>query len=143
MQIHQIKKIHRPKDKKRVGRGGKKGTYSGKGVKGQKSRAGRKMQPMMRELFKRFPKLSGYRQEIKVNPKKGVDVLVLEKKFETGTKITPLVLLERKIIHNIKGRIPVVKILGRGEVTKKFFIADCQSSKGAKAKIEKAGGSIR
>lgn len=59
MQIHQLKPIHKPKKKKRVGRGGKKGTYSGKGMKGQKSRAGKRFKPMIRELIKRYPKLKG------------------------------------------------------------------------------------
>lgn len=61
MQIHQLKPIHKIKKKKRVGRGGKRGTYSGRGLKGQKSRAGRKMQPAIREFIKKFPKLRGYR----------------------------------------------------------------------------------
>jgi len=41
MQLHQLKPNHKKKSRKRVGRGGKKGTYSGKGMKGQKSRAGK------------------------------------------------------------------------------------------------------
>ncbi len=47
------------KSKKRVGRGGKRGTYSGRGIKGQKSRAGRKMRPAIRDLIQRTPKLRG------------------------------------------------------------------------------------
>jgi large subunit ribosomal protein L15 len=62
MQIHELKPKHKNKGKKRVGRGGKKGTYSGKGIKGQKARAGRKMVPIIRELIKRYPKLKGYRR---------------------------------------------------------------------------------
>ena len=59
MQIHQLKIIHKMKRKKRVGRGGKKGTYSGKGIKGQKSRAGKRFKPMIRDVIKRYPKLKG------------------------------------------------------------------------------------
>src|SRR4030043_532865 len=55
----QMKPKHKLKKKKRVGRGGKRGTYSGKGIKGQKSRAGRKMVPVIRELIKKYPKLRG------------------------------------------------------------------------------------
>ena len=61
MQIHELKPKNKIKRGKRVGRGGKKGSCSGKGMKGQKSRAGRKFQPIIRELIKRYPKLKGYR----------------------------------------------------------------------------------
>jgi large subunit ribosomal protein L15 len=44
-----------------VGRGGKKGTYSGRGIKGQKSRAGKRLEPIIRSIIKRYPKLRGYR----------------------------------------------------------------------------------
>lgn len=61
MQLHQLRPIHKKKPRKRVGRGGKRGTYSGRGVKGQKSRSGARLQPVIRELIKRYPKLRGYR----------------------------------------------------------------------------------
>jgi len=61
MQIHELKPKHKNRGKKRIGRGGKKGTYSGKGMKGQASRAGRKMVPIIRELIKKYPKMKGYR----------------------------------------------------------------------------------
>ena len=64
MQINQLSPKHKEKRKKRIGRGGKKGTYSGKGMKGQRSRAGRKMAPIIRELIKRYPKLRGYRRVV-------------------------------------------------------------------------------
>ena len=57
MQIHQLKPKYKKKEKKRVGRGGKKGTYCGRGIKGQKARAGRKMQPIIRQILKKYPKL--------------------------------------------------------------------------------------
>ena len=41
MQLHQINPTFKKKSRKRVGRGGKKGTYSGRGMKGQKSRSGK------------------------------------------------------------------------------------------------------
>ena len=61
MQLHDLKPNNKSKEKKRVGRGGKKGTYSGKGMKGQKSRAGRKLEPPIRGLIKRYHKLRGYK----------------------------------------------------------------------------------
>ena len=51
MQFHNLKRVHKVKRKKRVGRGGKKGDYSGRGIKGQKSRAGAKFKPLIRELI--------------------------------------------------------------------------------------------
>jgi len=52
-------------------------------------------------------------------------------------------LFERKLIRRIKGRIPKVKILGRGEIKKTLQIEGCQLSKPAREKIEKAGGQIK
>ena len=147
MQIHQLKPIHKKKSKKRIGRGGKRGTFSGKGVKGQKSRAGRKMEPIIRGLIKRYPKLRGYRAKIKNQKSKIKNVVlnldVLEKKFKPEERVSPAVLLEKKIIRKIKGRMPLVKILSPGKITKKLIIENCQLSKKAKEEIEKAGGKVK
>jgi len=146
MQLHQLKPKHKPKRKKRVGRGGKRGTYSGRGIKGQKSRAGRKMQPVIRELIKRYPKLRGYRVKSKVKgqmPKVTVNLEVLEKKFSSGERVTPEILLEKKIVRKIKGRILEIKILGKGKLTKALTVENCQVSKSAKEAVEKAGGTIK
>lgn len=59
MQLHEIHPTHKLKGKKRIGRGGKRGTYSGKGIKGQNSRAGAKVRPEMRDVIKKTPKLRG------------------------------------------------------------------------------------
>ncbi|MEX2054314.1 MAG: hypothetical protein WD883_02130 [Candidatus Colwellbacteria bacterium] len=61
MQLHELQPTHKNKTKKRIGRGGKRGTFSGKGVKGQKSRAGRKLRPGTRDLMQQTPKLRGAR----------------------------------------------------------------------------------
>lgn len=61
MQLHELKPIHKLKKRKRIGRGGKRGTYCGKGIKGQASRAGKRLEPIVRSLIKRYPKLRGYR----------------------------------------------------------------------------------
>ncbi len=146
MQLHELKPIHKRKNRKRVGRGGKKGTYSGRGIKGQKSRAGRRLKPAIRELIKRYHKLRGYRMKFQ-NPKSKFQTIlnldILEERFDSGEKVNPEILLERKIIHRIKGKIPKVKILSRGKITKKLTIEGCQISKQAKEKIEKAGGKIK
>lgn len=143
MQLHQLKPIHKAKKRKRIGRGGKKGTYSGAGMKGQKSRAGRKMQPIIRELTKRYPKLKGYRQKTRERLESEVNLLTLEKRFKQGEKISPEILIKRRIIRKMKGRVPEIKILAKGELKKKLMIEGCKVSKGAKEKIEKAGGEIK
>lgn len=142
MQLHQLKPIHKKKKPKRIGRGGKRGTYSGRGVKGQKSRAGRKMKPIIREILKKYPKLRGYKFKAKKEISTILNVEILEKNFNPGEKINPKILLEKKIISKIKGRTPKVKILGRGDLKKSLIVEGCQVSKSAKEKIEKAGGKI-
>lgn len=142
MQLHQLKPKHKLKKKKRIGRGGKKGTYSGKGIKGQKSRAGRKFAPVIRELIKRYPKLRGYRSRKRDKNLAIVNVGDLDKKFKESEVVNPKTLLERKIIRRIKGKVPKVKILGKEELNKKLIIENCEVSKVAKEKIEKAGGEI-
>jgi len=147
MQLHQLKPIHKLKKKKRIGRGGKRGTYSGRGIKGQKARAGRRLKPIIRDLIKRYPKLRGYRFKSKIKNQKAkimiVNLEILEKKFKEGEKVNPQILLEKKIINKIKGKMPRVKILGKGKITKNLIIENCQISKQAKEKIEKLGDIIK
>lgn len=142
MQLHQLKPIHKKKKRKRVGRGGKRGTYSGKGVKGQRSRAGKKFQPVIRELIKRYPKLRGYRfKSFRLKPTI-INLDALEMKFKAGDTVTPDILIKKRIISKIKGRLPQVKILGKGKLKKSLTVRNCLVSSQAKEKIEKAGGKI-
>jgi large subunit ribosomal protein L15 len=143
MQIHDLKPKHKTKGKKRVGRGGKKGTYSGKGMKGQKSRAGRKMVPVVRELIKKYPKLRGYRSVSLKNIFTVVNLDALEEISKDADVINPENLIKKGIIRMIKGRAPKVKILGNGKLTKKLTIEDCKLSKTAKDAVEKAGGVVK
>lgn len=143
MQLHELQRKHKNRGKKRVGRGGRKGTYSGHGMKGQKSRAGRKMVPIIRELIKRYPKLKGYRSFAIENYFAVVNLEVLEKISKDGEIINPENLIKKGVISKIKGRTPKVKILGTGKLTKKLVVENCKTSKTAKEAIEKAGGSIK
>jgi len=136
MQIHQIKPKTKSKARKRVGRGGKRGTYSGKGLKGQKSRSGKTSFPVIREFIKKYPKLKGYRFNPISDNKAVVNIGVLDKFFKQGSTVSPKTLLENKLIRRIKGRVPKVKILGKGELTKKLIFEGCEMSKSAKEKIE-------
>lgn len=146
MQIHNIKPIHRHKKTKRIGRGGKRGTYSGKGLKGQSSRAGRKFQPMIREMIKRYPKLKGYRQSPFEKSEITVNLSDISKRFKAGEIVSPETLFKKRIIRRIKGKIPKVKILGKGDIINKLVFENCNFSKGAKKKtekIEKTGKKIK
>ena len=140
MQLHEIKRDNPLKKRKRVGRGGRKGTYSGRGMKGQTSRAGNRRRPALRDIVKKFPKKRGYNfAPIKAKPVI-LNLNILEKKFNVGEKVTPLTLQKRKIIRK-KDR--EIKILSNGEITKRLvFEGYITFSKTAKEKIEKAGGTI-
>ncbi len=143
MQLHELKPIHKFKKEKRIGRGGKHGHSSGRGTKGQAARAGHRFKPAIRDLIKRYPKLRGYRFKAAREKLEIVNVRSLEKKFKAGDLISPKILLEMRLIRKIKGKLPKVKILGKGRITKALNIEDCQVSKSAKTKIEKAGGKIK
>src|SRR3989344_7602467 len=113
MQTHQLQPNHISESRKRVGRGGKKGTYSGKGGKGQTARAGRKLAPIIRELIKRYPKLKGYRAFAMPTNLLVVNVQALDKHFKDGETINPENLIKKGIVHMIHGKTPEVKILGK------------------------------
>ncbi|MBA7611176.1 50S ribosomal protein L15 [subsurface metagenome] len=136
MQLHELKPIHKKKTRKRVGRGGKRGTYSGKGMKGQKSRSGKRLKPAIRSLIKRYPKLRGYKFKPQTAKPAIINLEVLEKKFKTGDKVNPQTLLEKGLIRKIKGKIPLVKILAKGKITKSLTVEGCLLSKSAKEKIK-------
>jgi len=142
MQIHELKPKHKTRAKKRIGRGGKHGTFSGKGMKGQSSRAGRKMVPMIRELIKKYPKLKGYRAFVLPKDYVVVNLDVLEKNSKDGETINPENLLNKGIVRMMKGKTPGIKILGKGKISKKIIVEKCKLSKSAKEAIEKAGGKI-
>lgn len=143
MQLHQLKPKTKNKPRKRIGRGGKRGTTSGRGTKGQKSRTGHAIRPALREFLKKIPKLRGIKNVVLPKKTRAVDIKLLEAHFESGEKITPQLLLEKGLVQKIKGQLPSVKLLGGGDIKKKFLVENCQISGSAKEKIEKAGGSIK
>lgn len=143
MQIHQLQPKHKSRSRKIVGRGGKKGTYSGRGGKGQTARAGRKMAPIIRELIKRYPKLKGYRSFVLEGNTTVVNMDIIEKHFKDGEVVNPENLIKKGIVRMIKGKVPKVKILGDGKITKKVIVEHCNISKTAKEAIEKAGGTVK
>ena len=146
MQLHELKPLHKNKKPKRIGFGGKHGTHSGRGVKGQTSRPSFRLQPIIRGLIKRYPKLRGHRSRAMIlNAASRVVIVnldILEKKFNSEEKITPETLSEKGIVGKIRGEMPTIKILGDGKLTKALIVENCLTSKKAKEAIEKAGGKI-
>ncbi len=139
------------KERKRVGRGlgSGKGRYSGRGIKGQKSRAG---SHMMRAGFEggqmplamRLPKLRGNtsRDAMPVGPfrtyTQPVNIRDLDR-FEAGEEVTPETLKAKGLIRSIRKD---VKLLGVGELTKKLSITVHGASATAREKVEAAGGTL-
>ncbi len=141
MQINTLK-ARKLKTKKRIGRGGTKGTYAGKGMKGQKSRSGYSRRPTWEggrtTLIAATKKNRGFKSR---NPKNQIVSLdILEKKFKDGDVVDFSSLLKFKIVK--KTSIPV-KILSVGKLTKKLTIQDVLISATAKEKIIKAGGEVK
>lgn len=129
--------------RKRVGRGcgSGMGKTSTRGNKGQASRKGHKhklqfeggQMPLVRRLPKR-----GFNNAAFNAKALAVNLSDLEKKFEAGAEITVETLKKAGFSDNKR---PKVKILGTGELTKKFTVkVPCSAA--AKDKIERAGGSV-
>jgi len=142
MQLHTLKREHPNKKARQVGRGGTRGKQSGRGGKGQTARAGNKRRPQMRDIIKKIPKLRGYRFASHVEKASPVNVGALNV-FAPGSIVSPATLLEKNLIRRSGGTASKVKILGNGEVTMNLSIVGCTVSAVARAKIEKAGGSVK
>lgn len=131
------------KKRKRVGRGmaSGRGKTSGRGHKGQKSRSGYSRRAGFEggqmPLHRRLPK-RGFNHSLR-HPLAEVNVDILEKAFEDGAEVTPQVLVEKGVAKELRGG---VKILGRGELTKKLTVKANAVSSGARNKIEGAGGTV-
>ncbi len=132
------------KNRKRVGRGdgSGNGTYSGRGLKGQKSRSGGsssmiKFQGGQLSLLKRLPSIRGFtnvfKQEYSVV---NIDQLAL---FPDGSEVTPELMAQVGFVKNLNSP---VKVLGRGEIDVAVSVSAHKFSAAARSKIEAAGGSV-
>ncbi len=145
MQFHQLQRKNPNMKRITVARGGKRGKTSGRGGKGQSARAGNKRRPEWRDIIKKLPKLRGrgVNQNKPVSDASAiVNIAALEAHFAANDAVTPTTLVEKGLIVTLSGVMPMVKILGDGEVTKAFKVSGCAISGSAKEKIEKAGGSV-
>jgi large subunit ribosomal protein L15 len=131
-----------------VGRGGKRGKTSGKGGKGQTARAGHKIRPEVRDQIKKLPKRRGWgrnrsrtvRSERLVYAP--VNLAALETSYKAGDIVSPASLFTHGLVRREKGRLPSVKILGGGALTKALVIRGCEVSASAKKALESAGATI-
>jgi large subunit ribosomal protein L15 len=152
LNLSNLKPAQPRKDRKRIGRGlgSGKGRYSGRGLKGQKSRAGSHKMPAGFEggqmpIDMRLPKLRGNTSAdaMPIGPfrtySQPVNLRALEARFEAGAEVTPDTLVMAGLLKNTKIDI---KILGSGDLTKKLAVTAHGFSKSAREKIEAAGGSI-
>lgn len=143
MQINNLKRVHKNKKDRIVGRGGKHAKTSGRGGKGQTARAGNKRRPELRDIIKKLPKNRGYRfNSFQVKPV-CISLDQIIKLFPKGGEVNPESLLKLKIIKKKKGWLPTVKILGgKADFLIKIQVSKCSVSDSAKTKIIKAGGEV-
>jgi large subunit ribosomal protein L15 len=152
LSLSNLKPAQRRKDRKRIGRGlgSGKGRYSGRGIKGQKARAGSNKMPAGFEggqmpIDMRLGKLRGATSAdaMPIGPfrtyNQPVNVGELERRFEAGAEVTPDTLKASGLISKLSVD---VKVLGQGELTKKLAVTAHSFSKSAVEKIEAAGGTV-
>lgn len=143
--LNTLKRKNPNKKHRQVGRGGKRGTTSGKGTKGQKSRSGHRMRPELRDIIKKLPKLRGRGKNINTSIEAkvvAVNLASLEANFKANETVTVKALVDKKIVRRLGGKNPVVKILGKGEVSKALTLKGLEVSATAREAIAKAGGSV-
>jgi large subunit ribosomal protein L15 len=136
----------KPKNQRGRGDSSGRGNYSGRGMKGQGSRSGSSMKAYFEggqtPLTQRLPKLRGFKRNFKlVTTYQAVNVASFEKdeRFVSGSVITK----DNLVILGYAHKNDTIKVLGNGDLTKKFtFEGIAAFSASAQAKIEAAGGSI-
>lgn len=145
MQINTLKLNTGRKKRKTIGRGGKKGTYSGRGVKGQKARSGAKINPLFEggrsTLIDHMKKNRGFKS--KKLERAIVSLAKLEKVFKNGEMINSQSLIKAGLVDKIEARNGI-KILGGGKLKKNLAIDEKDKnislSQSAEAAIKKASG---
>ena len=124
------------KKRKVIGRGGKRGSYSGKGMKGQRARSGVSgLKALgMKQMMLSTPKLRGFRA---IKPKIAVINVSDLNDFEDGSIVDIRKMMQKQLIDKREKR---VKVLGDGKLAKKLTVIASGYSATAKAAIEAAGG---
>lgn len=144
MQAHTIRSAHARPNRKRVGRGdgSGKGTYSGRGMKGQKSRSGGGVRPGFEggqnPQIKGLPMLRGFKNPFRVEYQV-VNVGRLASLPDEVGGVTPSVLKANGMVRHAD---KPVKLLGGGEIERVFTVSGVKVTASARARIEAAGGSV-
>ncbi|MEK7608311.1 MAG: uL15 family ribosomal protein [Patescibacteria group bacterium] len=144
MKLHTLGAIGK-KSKIRVGRGGKRGTTSGRGTKGQKSRSGHVIRPAERDLILKIPKKRGFRNKPKSEKAFPVNLEMIQRAFlgrsaSGSVQVTKEALYAAKVLsRRHRGSI---KILAKGEIKFPIEVKGIRVSPGAVQKIEKSGGKV-
>ena len=151
LNLSSLKPARPRRERKRIGRGlgSGKGRYSGRGIKGQKARAGsHKMRSGFEggqmPIYMRLGKQRGStsKDAMPIGPFRTstapVNVGALDR-FDDGAEVTPESLVERGLLKNTKTD---VKLLGNGELTKRLTVRVHAISATAREKVEAAGGTV-
>ena len=146
MQNHTLSSAgSKTRKRKRIGRGDASGngSYSGKGMKGQKSRSGGGVRPGFEggqlPLIKSLPSLRGFTNIFKTQYH-AVNLDTILKMYPNGGDVSPGTLVETGVLKDQK--LPL-KVLGRGEINVNLKVSAHKFTKSAKEKIETAGGTIQ
>ncbi len=145
MRMHDLRPAEgAKKNRKRVGRGdgSGNGSYSGRGMKGQKARSGGQMRPGFEggqlPIIKAMPRLRGFHNKYRIEYSEiNVDQLG---GFAANSEVSVATLEQAGILKDAKKPI---KVLGRGELSVTLVVVAQKFTVSAKQKIEAAGGSIR
>ncbi|HRI86928.1 MAG TPA: 50S ribosomal protein L15 [Candidatus Hydrogenedentes bacterium] len=131
----------KPRKRKGRGVGSGNGKTAGRGHKGARARSGYSQKAGheggQTPLARRLPKV-GFNHETRF-PMAIVNLDMIDKAFDAGADVTPETMAKAKLVDPKKGG---VKVLGRGEVTKKLTVKANAISDSARAKIEAAGGAV-
>ncbi len=138
MQLNELKPDHPKRRELRVGRGGKRGTTSGRGQKGQKARSGHRLPRTERETILKFPKARGVKNKPLSARATIIQVSALGALAVDG-KLTRAVLAEKGLIANPRAK---VKILGGGKLISAVIVQGVPVSASARKAIEAAGGKV-
>jgi large subunit ribosomal protein L15 len=143
LSLSNLKPAQARKDRKRVGRGlgSGKGRYSGRGIKGQKSRSGSHKMPAGFEggqmpMHMRLPKLKGFKNRFRVEYQV-VNLDKLAELYPQGGEVTKADLVAKGAVRKNE----LVKVLGTGEISVAINVKVDAYSASAKEKITAAGGS--
>ena len=143
MQLHELQPAEGARfSSKRVGRGlgSGNGKTAGRGMKGQKSRSGASIRTGFEggqmPLYRRLPKRGFKNIWAKAYAEVNIESL---NRFEDGTVVDPVVLVESGLVKNVRDGI---RILGKGDITKKLTVRANGFTKKAEEKITAAGGKV-